>query len=76
MRMDCARARALVSDYIDGELDADTARLLELHLRGCQTCPPLYAALVGVRARLARRAREAAPRGETMAERVRRALGT
>ena len=48
----CQAARAAVSDYIDGELDPALARLLEDHLRTCATCPPLYAALVGVRRRL------------------------
>lgn len=75
MTLDCAQARSLVSDYIDGELEPETARLLERHLDGCRNCPPLYAALVGVRARLARVSREAPDRGGAMAERVRRALG-
>lgn len=50
--MSCWDARRLVSDYIDNELDAPRSRLLETHLENCATCPPLYAALVGVRDRL------------------------
>lgn len=48
----CWRARRHVSAYLDGELDAATARAVEGHLEGCPTCPPLYASLVGVRAQL------------------------
>lgn len=50
--MRCWDARAHVSDYLDGDLDADTASVLEQHLAVCPTCPPLYASLVGVRAEL------------------------
>jgi RNA polymerase sigma-70 factor (ECF subfamily) len=46
--MRCWDARQHVSDYLDGTLDRDTVRLIETHLERCPTCPPLYAALVGV----------------------------
>lgn len=46
----CWRARRHVSAYLDGELDTPTRLAVEAHLAGCPTCPPLYAALVGVRA--------------------------
>jgi len=46
--MRCWDARQHISDYLDGTLDADTARTVEAHLEACPTCPPLYAALVGV----------------------------
>ncbi len=49
----CWDARRHVSDYLDDRLDADTARTVEAHLAGCPTCPPLYAALVGVRTEMA-----------------------
>jgi RNA polymerase sigma-70 factor (ECF subfamily) len=45
----CAEARQEVSAYLDGELSAERAAMLEAHLGGCATCPPLYQALVGVR---------------------------
>ncbi len=45
-QLSCPEARALVSDYIDGELDSSTARALENHLQTCPNCPPLYASLV------------------------------
>ncbi|HQU25877.1 MAG TPA: sigma-70 family RNA polymerase sigma factor [Acidimicrobiales bacterium] len=47
--LSCAEARALVSDYLDEELEANQRTQLEAHLERCATCPPLYAALVGVR---------------------------
>jgi len=74
MVMRCAHARALVSDYINGDVDAPTATLLEEHLRECPNCPPIYASLVAVRARLAALAREGLTRDHILAERVRRAL--
>jgi RNA polymerase sigma-70 factor, ECF subfamily len=46
--MRCWDARRHVSEYLDGALDTETARLVEAHLEQCPTCPPLYAALVGV----------------------------
>ncbi len=46
----CWKARRHVSAYLDGELDEGTKSAVEDHLAGCPTCPPLYAALVGVRA--------------------------
>ena len=46
--MRCWDARQHVSDYLDGTLDPATARTVESHLERCPTCPPLYAALVGV----------------------------
>lgn len=46
--MRCWDARQHVSEYLDGALDAPTARTVEAHLENCPTCPPLYAALVGV----------------------------
>jgi RNA polymerase sigma-70 factor, ECF subfamily len=49
----CWDARRLVSDYINGELARPERAAVERHLETCPTCPPLYAALVGVRARMA-----------------------
>jgi RNA polymerase sigma-70 factor, ECF subfamily len=46
--MRCWDARQHVSDYLDGALDPATAGAVEAHLEHCPTCPPLYAALVGV----------------------------
>lgn len=48
----CWDARRRVSEYLDGELDRAEAALVERHLETCPTCPPLYASLVGVHARL------------------------
>lgn len=50
--LSCWEARREVSDYIDGELEAERRALLERHIASCPTCPPLYAALVGVKAGL------------------------
>ncbi len=52
--MTCVDARALVSDYLDGELDDPRRTLVERHLATCPTCPGLYAALVGVQVALTR----------------------
>jgi RNA polymerase sigma-70 factor, ECF subfamily len=52
--MRCWDARRLVSEYLDRELDEPRARAVEAHLQRCPTCPPLYAALVGVRAEVGR----------------------
>jgi RNA polymerase sigma-70 factor (ECF subfamily) len=52
--MRCWDARSRVSDYLDGDVDAATAQMLEKHLATCPTCPPLVAALVGVRDRMGR----------------------
>lgn len=50
----CWDARQQVSDYLDGELEPAAATMVEAHLATCPTCPPLYAALVGVQAHLGR----------------------
>jgi RNA polymerase sigma-70 factor (ECF subfamily) len=52
--MRCWDARQHVSDYLNGELDTATAAAIEAHLAACPTCPPLYAALVGVHDELGR----------------------
>ncbi len=52
--MPCWDARQHVSDYLNGDLDITTVTLIEAHLETCPTCPPLYAALVGVHAELGR----------------------
>ena len=48
--MRCWQARRHVSSYLDGELDQATKSIVEGHLAGCPTCPPLYTSLVGIRA--------------------------
>ena len=50
--LSCWDARIRVSDFMNGDLDSEQSRLVREHLRTCPTCPPLYAALVGVQARL------------------------
>ena len=51
--MRCWDARRHVSDYLDGVLERSTSVMVETHLAGCPTCPPLYAALVDAHAGLA-----------------------
>jgi anti-sigma factor RsiW len=36
--LSCARVLAVLSDYLDGELDAGLAGQVEGHLRGCEGC--------------------------------------
>ena len=50
--MRCWDARQHVSDYLDGLLPGNTARIVEAHLETCPTCPPLYAALVDTHERM------------------------
>jgi RNA polymerase sigma-70 factor (ECF subfamily) len=50
--MRCWQARRHVSGYLDDELPEPERTAVEAHLAECPTCPPLYAALVGVRASL------------------------
>lgn len=50
--LSCLNARSRVSDYIDGAVAPAQRAPLEAHLAGCVTCPPLYQALVGVKASL------------------------
>lgn len=68
----CTEARALVSDYIDGELSPHLARALEAHLQTCSSCPPLYASLSQTLADL--RALEDTRGVDELAERVLAAL--
>jgi hypothetical protein len=46
--LSCEEARDLACDLLDGELPAETARLVEEHVAGCPSCPGLYRALVAV----------------------------
>ena len=48
----CWDARRRISEYLDRELEPAEAELVERHLATCPTCPPLYASLVGVHAKL------------------------
>lgn len=34
----CLEVLALLSDYLDGEVDAPTRQIIEAHLRGCDWC--------------------------------------
>jgi RNA polymerase sigma-70 factor (ECF subfamily) len=52
--MPCWDARQHVSDYLNGGLEPRMAATIETHLGTCPTCPPLYAALVGVHDELGR----------------------
>ncbi|HEX3426313.1 MAG TPA: zf-HC2 domain-containing protein [Acidimicrobiales bacterium] len=73
--LSCWEARSLVSDYIDGELDATVARDLESHLETCAYCPPLYASLVTALAAL-KAAEVAGPAVDILVQRVVAAVNT
>lgn len=70
----CWDARREISEYLNGELDERTRRLVERHLENCPTCPPLYAALVGIRAGLGRLRDPDTVVPPTVAERIRKRL--
>src|SRR5579875_589371 len=71
----CWEARRMVSSYIDGELGAPRRAALEAHLAKCATCPPLYQALVGVKASLGHLHDPDSVIPAALAERARRHLG-
>jgi anti-sigma factor RsiW len=50
--LSCQQARAMVSAYMNQEVDAGQAQALESHLQHCSSCPALYASLVAVQQRL------------------------
>lgn len=58
----CQQARAMVSDYMNGDLDQERVQALEDHLQHCTSCPPLYASLVEVQRRLRQEQRPALSR--------------
>jgi RNA polymerase sigma-70 factor (ECF subfamily) len=72
----CWRARRHISAYLDDELDQATRTMVEAHLEGCPTCPPLYASLVGVRATLGGLRDPDTVVEEGIADRIRSGLGT
>lgn len=72
----CWDARSRVSDYLDGEVDEPTAQMLRRHLQTCPTCPPLVAALVGVRDRMGRLRDPDTVVEPALAERLRSALAS
>lgn len=74
--MPCWDARRHISDYLNGDLDPDTATLIESHLGACPTCPPLYAALVGVHDELGRLRDPDSVINPDLESRIRRALAS
>lgn len=53
--LNCWTARSRISDFLDDDLPEVERTQLERHLKGCPTCPALYAGIVGVRDALATR---------------------
>jgi anti-sigma factor RsiW len=45
--MNCPKVQLLLSDYLDGELTAERAAAVELHLDGCADCARLWKELRG-----------------------------
>ncbi len=62
LELTCQQARAMVSDYMNGDLDQERVQALEDHLQHCTSCPPLYASLVEVQRRLRQEQRPALSR--------------
>ena len=46
--MNCERIRELLFDYIDGELDENTADAVRAHLDGCDKCKKEYREMLGM----------------------------
>lgn len=59
LELTCQQARAMVSDYMNGDLDQERVQALEDHLQHCTSCPPLYASLVEVQRHLRQEQRSA-----------------
>ena len=59
----CEETRALMSDYVEGELDADVRKRVERHVRFCHRCHTVLGNLRNTVGRL-RGLRDAAPAGE------------
>lgn len=74
--LSCQTARALVSAYMNHELDAEHAQALESHIQGCTSCPALYASLMAVQQHLRASPRPALSPAEVqrIAQRVSEAL--
>jgi RNA polymerase sigma-70 factor (ECF subfamily) len=72
--MRCWQARRHVSSYLDGELDDGTKSMVEEHLAGCPTCPPLYTSLVGIRATMGELRDPDAVVEDAIAQRIRERL--
>lgn len=73
--LSCWQARQEVSGYLDDELASDERTVLEAHLGGCATCPPLYLALVSVTATLGALHDPDSVIPATLAQRVRERVG-
>jgi len=72
----CEEVRALMSDYVDGELPAKGRRRVERHIVFCRPCRRVLANLRRTLAGLSRLAEHPSPQAEDaagVAERVRRA---
>ncbi len=70
----CRRARALLSDHIDGELDAADHRFLSAHLAHCGRCRRILATLTAVIDNLRALPADEAPPGGSVADAVARRL--
>ncbi len=77
LELTCQQARAMVSDYMNGDLDQDRVQALEYHLQHCTACPPLYASLVEVQRRLRQEKPSALSRDRLLdvARRISQAIG-
>src|ERR1051325_8205233 len=72
MSADCTEARAALTPYVDGELDAGESGAFERHLEGCAVCRQALAAERALKSAIRAMPRTAMP--VSLAERVRAAL--
>jgi len=68
--MDCEHIREQLSAWLDGELDAETARSVEAHLAACATCRAERDALHAVHAGLRDAFRGESARAQAIADKV------
>ena len=70
----CSQVLALLSGYVDGELDEPDVKRIEAHLAGCDWCEKFGGEFAGVVRALRRELAKPAPLDDEVAERLREKL--
>jgi anti-sigma factor RsiW len=66
----CSQVLAVLSQYLDGELDAETARRLEAHVMDCDLCRKFGREFLAVLSSLREKLAAVEPLEEPVAERL------